>query len=201
MGSVYRPKHQKQLTATDKYGKYNCTAVSAAIAGDRATLGGVIVSGKDIRAASSEPIPDTNPNTENGPGLTPQQAVDALYRLTRVPLVMRRTSWATMASNLNARGVLLPGDYDQMGAFSCQPSFRDLHSMYLNNRNSAPVTINGTTYPAGQAALTYDPLCGDYRWVPMSVLRKYAEKYARAVGYTGGVIYATTRVTPLVEAN
>ena len=197
MGVTYRPRHQPQLNASDPYGGVNCSAYSAAIMVDRATIGGVRVTGKDIRAASNEPRPEPG-----SPGLNIEQVIAAAFRLTRVNFTPRRGSWSVMLKHLGPSGVLLPGDYDQIPpAFDCQPGFNDLHMVAINNENSGSVTAaDGRVYGPGECALTYDPLCPAFRWVPLAVLRKYAEKYARRVGYTGGVIYATTRATPLIAA-
>ena len=194
MAVQYRPKHQRQL-AEPISGRYDCTAYSAALAVDRHTIGGVVVRGRDIRLASTEPRPDPG-----SPGLNLAQATAAAFRLTRVNLTVKRGPWATFVTRLRTRGAILPGDYDQMGEFSAQPSFRDLHAMFINNLNSDHIEIGGVTYGPEKAGLTYDPLYRTFRWVPLAVLRKYAEKYARAVNYTGGVIYAETRVTPLIAA-
>ena len=197
MAVVYRPKFANQIRDGGPTGPYDCTAWSCAFAIDRATLGGVKVTGRQLRLASNEPRPDPA-----SPGLNLTQVTSAAFRLTRVVLTPRRGSWAVMLRHLGPSGVLLPGDYDQIpAAFDCQPGFNDLHAVYLNNQNSGSVTAaDGRIYGPGECALTYDPLCSAFRWVPLVVLRKYAEKYARRVGYTGGVIYATTRATPLIAA-
>jgi hypothetical protein len=192
MATIYRPRHQRQINPGDPYGKYNCTAYSAAIAVDRATLGGSRVTGEEIRAASSEPRP-----RPSSPGLNLPQATAAAFKATRVSLDVRRTSWTSMLLYIKNRGIILQGDYDQMGSFSCQTSFKGAHAVFLNNLNSDPVTIGGTEYGSGKAALTYDPLCTDYKWEPLTTLRKYAEKFTASLGYSG-VLYATTRITPLI---
>jgi len=191
MATIYRPKHQRQINPGDPYGKYNCTAYSAAIAVDRATLGGSRVTGEGIRANSSEPRPDPG-----SPGLDLSQATAAAFRTTRVDLTVRRATWASLTASLRAgRGAILQGDYDQMGSFSCQTSFRGNHAVYLNNLNTETVEIGGVEYTAGKAALMYDPLCTSYKWTPLTVLRKYGEKFALSVGFSG-VLFATTRITP-----
>ena len=192
MATVYRPRHQKQINSYDPYGKYNCTAYAAAVAVDRHTVGGIIVTGEAIRGASSEPLPQPR-----SPGLNLAQATSAAFRLTRAVLTVRRTSFDTMTVYLKNRGVILQGDYDQMAQWSCQTSFTGNHAVYLNNLNTGDVVIGDVTYGPGKCALTYDPLCASYKWEPLTVLRKYAEKFAASIGGKG-VLCATTRITPLI---
>jgi hypothetical protein len=178
MAVIYRPRHQRQINGFDPYGPVNCTAYSAAIALDRATLGGCTATGKQVREASSEPIP-----SPGSPGLNLDQ-VETVARKWHVVLDARMGTFADALAALAAgRGVVLQGDYDQMGAYSAQPSFKGDHAMFLNN-------IGGT----GTRILTYDPLHTEYRYIPTAVLKRYAEKHAAATG--GKVRYAFTRVTP-----
>jgi hypothetical protein len=192
VATIYRPKHQRQINPNDPYGKYNCTAYAAAIAVDRATIGGCLITGKEVRANSTEPKP-----SPRSPGLNLVQGVGGAFRATHVGMQVRRISWSAMLVYLKNRGVILQGDYDQMSGFSCQTSFRDNHAVFLNNTNTDPVTIADVEYGPGKCALTYDPLCTGYKWVPLTVLRKYAEKFALQQGFAG-VLCATTRSTPLI---
>lgn len=74
----YHPTHQNQLGPDGgKYGSTNCTACSAGMAGQAHTCGGLRYTGAQIRAASSEPIPDPR-----SPGLNLAQVDSALYRLS-----------------------------------------------------------------------------------------------------------------------
>jgi hypothetical protein len=184
MGFVYKPRHQKQLTPGDPWGKFNCTAYSAAMAFDRETMGGVDVTGKQVRAASSEAYPDPN-----SPGLNLTQIINVGYRW-HIHLESRRgIPWSSFIAQLKAgRGAILQGDYDQMGEWSSQASFKGDHAIYVNH-----VSGDGDLY-------TYDPLAAAAREIPASVLRRYGEKFATKVG-TSGVICALTRQTPtLAEA-
>lgn len=179
---VYRPAHQRQLVSSDPYGKYNCSAYSAAMAFDRHTLGGLIVTGKDVRALSNEPTPDSS-----SPGLNLKQLVDVSRRL-RVPLNYRvGKSWETFLADIRACGAVIQIDYDQMGEYSSQPGFTEGHAMYVNN-----ISGDGDL-------LVYDPLARGPREIPRDVIKRAMTKWAQANGLTGGgLYYATTRATPLV---
>jgi hypothetical protein len=182
MSRVYIPKHQRQLVA-DKYGGVNCTAYSAAMAIDRATLGGVYVTGKTVRGASNEPIPDPQ-----SPGLNLPQIVNVAFGW-HVELVNRAGApWASvMAALREGRGVVLQGDYDQIPlALRCQASFTGDHAIYVNH-----ISGDGDLY-------WMDPLCAKGKEINWAVGRAYAEKFARTIGTYPGVAFATTRITPLI---
>lgn len=175
MSVIYRPKHQRQIVASDPHGGVNCTAYSAAMAIDRATLGGCDVTGKEVRAMSDEPNPDPG-----SPGLNIHQVVDVANKLHVQLTNTSGEGWAKVIAYLKeGRGVLLQGDYDQMGAYSCQSNFLGNHAMFVNN-------VNGT----GTSALNYDPLCKAYRYVRLDVLKRYAEKL------NPHCLFAITRITP-----
>jgi hypothetical protein len=191
MALIYRPKFQAQINGFDIFGKYNCTAYSAAIAIDRATLGGTEVTGRDVRRASDEPIP-----SQSSPGLNLAQTQEVAEGW-HVSLLERRGEFVDVVTALkNGRGVMAQGDYDQMGAYSCQGTFLGDHCIELNNLNTSKVTIGGKVYLAGQAVLVYDPLCTKARYLPLEVIKRYCEKHAAATG--GKVRYSVTRVTPNV---
>lgn len=180
MGYIYKPAHQRQLgPGSYPTGKYDCTAYSAAMAFDRHTLGGVEATGRQVRLASNEPYPD-----RLSPGLNISQIVNVGLKW-HIGLESRRgIPWASFIAQLKAgRGAVLQGDYDQMGEYSSQASFKGDHAIYVNH-----VSGDGDLY-------TYDPLARGPREIPQIVLRRYAEKFAKAVG-TSGVICALTRVTP-----
>jgi hypothetical protein len=192
MAVVYRPKHQRQITPADRYGGVNCTACSAAMAIDRATLGAVYVTGGTIRARSNEPIPDPK-----SPGLNLPQVVNVAFKLQSKAEPKGADEWlenragapwsALMRALREFRGVVLQGDYDQLPpAFSCQKSMKGDHAVYVNH-----VSGDGDLY-------VMDPLCKSAREVPEAVMRAYAEKFARTVGRYPGVLFATTRTTSLV---
>lgn len=183
MTTIYKPKHQRQLApGTGPTGKYDCSAYSAAMAIDRATLGGTLVTGKQVRLASNEPIPDPD-----SPGLNLPQVVNVAFRW-HVDLVNRTGApWAAvMAALREGRGVILQGDADQLGTHTCQASFTGDHAVYVNH-----ISGDGDLY-------WQDPLCAAGKEIPEKVARAYAEKFARTVGRYPGVLFATTRATPVI---
>lgn len=179
MSVIYRPKHQRQIVASDPHGGVNCTAYSAAIGIDRGTIGGSLVTGKWVRAHSSEPNPDPG-----SPGLNIAQVCDVAQDIG-VDLTAEKTSHfaKALARLAEGRGLVLAGDYDQMGGFSCQANFKGLHAIFVNNLNTP-----------GTSLLVYDPLCPTYRYIDIGTIKRYAEKYAQQAG--GLLWYGYTRVTP-----
>lgn len=149
---------------------------------DRATIGGCVVSGKWVRSHSNEPNPDPN-----SPGLNIGQVCDVAQAMG---VDLRPEHSATFAKPMarlaEGRGIVLAGDYDQMGSFSCQANFTNLHAIFVNNINTP-----------GTKLLVYDPLCHEYRYLPISVIKNYAEKYGAQVN--NGLWYGYTRVTPNIN--
>ena len=185
MGFIYKPLHQAQLApGTGPTGKFDCTAYSAAMAIDRATLGGTLVTGRAVRLASNEPYPDPD-----SPGLNLQQIVQVAGRW-HVDIYNRmRAPWSSVMSMLReGRGIILQGDYDQIPKeFSGQLSFKGDHAVYVNH-----VSGDGDLY-------WMDPLrkAGPIE-IPADIARKYAEKLARKWGLYPGLAFATTRITPTI---
>ena len=181
MAVIYRPKHERQIKPSDRYGRYNCGAVATAIAIDRATLGGVMVNGEDVRALTTEPVPDPA-----SPGLNIPQLVEAAGDLH---VVLTRVSGGTFTRLLDylreGRGVSLSGEGAALGPNTCQPDFVGAHQIFLNN-----LSTDGTSI------LVYNPLCPTYRWLAVTTVRKYAERFG---ALHGGLAYAITRVTPLIS--
>lgn len=185
MGYIYKPAHQYQLgPGSGPTGGVDCTAYAAAVAIDRATLGGTKVTGRQVRLASTEPYPDPQ-----SPGLNLPQVINVAFRW-HVELVQRSGApWASLIAALKAgRGVILQGDYDQIPpGFSGQLSFNGDHAVYVNH-----VTGDGDLY-------WQDPLrkSGPIE-IPEAIARAYAEKLSRSWGLYPGVAFATTRVTPTI---
>mgnify|MGYP001568647578 CR=1 FL=1 len=185
MGFIYRPRHQYQLgPGSGPTGGYDCTAYSAAMSIDRATLGGTLATGRQVRLASSEPVPD-----RASPGLNLNQVINVAYKW-HVDLEQRTGApWSSvMAALKGGRGVILQGDADQLPpGINGQIGFKGDHAVYVNH-----VTGDGDLY-------WMDPLrkAGALE-VKEEIARAYAEKFARATGTYPGIRFATTRVTPTI---
>jgi hypothetical protein len=185
MGYIYKPRHQYQLgPGSYPTGGYDCTAYSAAMAIDRATLGGTIATGRQVRLASSEPTPD-----RDSPGLNLNQVINVAFKW-HVDLDSRYGApWSSLIAALKSgRGLILQGDYDQIPAgFSGQLSFKGDHAVFINH-----VTGDGDLY-------WMDPLRekGAVE-IKASVARAYAEKLAKKWGIYPGLAFATTRITPTI---
>lgn len=181
---VYRPNFQSQNPAVSHYlyGWQSCTAYSAAMAIDRATIGGTMVTGGYIRSISNEPIPDPH-----DPGLTLNQVIDAAAQLHVVLVNKTGQTFDDMVASLHTyRGVILQGLYSYFGIYSSQSSFKGGHAVYVNNTDGA-----------GKNALVYDPLSTKERWIPLSILRNFSESLGGLS--SKGIWYATTRITPLID--
>lgn len=93
---TYVARHRAQLAFSEggKYGPVNCTPVGFSRALDQGTCGKELVTGAQIRAASTEPIPDPA-----SPGMNLDQGDDAVFRLTagRVNFDSRRMYDADVA--------------------------------------------------------------------------------------------------------
>ena len=185
MGFTYKPQHQWQLgSGSGPTGGVDCTAYAAAVASDRATLGGTKVTGRQVRLASNEPYPDPQ-----SPGLNLPQVINVAFKW-HVDLEQRSGApWKSLLAALKAqRGVILQGDYDQIPAgFSGQLSFKGDHAVYINH-----ISGDGDLY-------WMDPLrrAGPIE-IPAAVAKAYAEKLARKWGLYPGLAFATTRITPTI---
>lgn len=185
MGFTYKPEFSYQLgSGSGPTGGFDCTAHSAAMAIDRATLGGSKITGRQVRLASTEPYPDPH-----SPGLSIPQVINVGFKL-HVSLENRSGApWSSLIAALKGqRGVILQGDYDQIPAeFSGQLSFKGDHAVFVNH-----ISGDGDFY-------WMDPLrkAGPIE-IPAAVARKYAEKLAKSWGTFPGLLFATTRITPTI---
>ena len=183
MGFVYIPAFQKQINPLDKNGGVNCSAYATAMAADRHTLGGIVVSGAVVRRATNEPIPDPH-----SPGLNIPQLVNAVFGW-HIQLNNRTGApWAAVLTALKERrGVVLSGDYDQLPPkYSGQTTFKGDHSVYLNHLSND-----------GMEIWWMDPLnkAGGF-YIPAAIAQAYATKYAKTIGTYPGLAFITTRQTP-----
>ena len=187
MGYVYVPKHDYQLgPGSGPTGRYDCTAWSCSMAIDRATMGGTQITGRQVRLASNEPIPDPS-----SPGLNLNQVVNVAFKL-HVELENRTGApySAMVAALREGRGVILQGDYDQIPAeYSGQLTFKGDHAVYLNHLDNT-----------GKRVWWMDPINrkGGF-YIPLTVARAYAEDFAKAVKRYPGLLFATTRPTPKLD--
>ncbi len=181
MGFVYLPSSERQIKPGDPFGGVNCGPVATAVAIDRATLGGVMVDGKDVRAATNEPIP--NPGS---PGTTIRQLCDAARKGFHVELTeVRGGTFATLLKRLGEfRGVVLAGEGTALGRDICQVGFKGGHAVFLNNLSTDHTKV-----------VVYNPLCPTRRYLPVATVKRYAEAFGNA---HGGLNWAYTRVTPNV---
>ena len=179
----YIPAFQYQLLVSDPQGGYSCTAYAMAMAVDKATYGGSRVTGRQIRALSG-----AYPYI----GLTLPQAISGASSL-HVSIVNESGfgTWADIITALkHGRGVVLQGDYDQVpAAYSGQLSFKGNHAVYLDYLHSG-----------GEFVYVLDPLHRNgAQWVPVSIMRKFAEKLAKAQGIYPALYYAVTLTTQLLH--
>lgn len=186
---IYRAPHLRQLIPSDPYGWANCSAVGLARATNAATLGGLRISGREVRALSSEPIPDPR-----SPGLNIPQLV-AVSRKLRVPIVDRTGgTWDDIVTVLDNEGpgrrVLAQIDYATLGALRCQKGgdFGHLLTLDAVRRRDGALQV-----------LASDSLCSAVRWYPIAPVRAAMARLALDSGLTGGRLrWAVTREIPLI---
>jgi hypothetical protein len=179
----YIAAFQYQLVIGDPQGGFSCTAYSMAMALSKASYGAVRVTGAQIRALSG---------ASAYTGLTLPQAISAAARL-HVSIVNESGSgdWADVLDALrHGRGVVLQGDYDQIPArYSGQVSFKGNHAVFVDYLHSS-----------GQFVYVLDPLQRDgAEWVPVAIMRAFAEKLAKAQGIYPRLYYAVTPTTRLLH--
>lgn len=177
------PAIQLQLNPNDPYGRYNCAAYSGGMAGDADSRGLLVFTGKQVRAHSTEPVPN-----QLSPGLTLQQVDASLFELSNgrinldvhptgspfytVPTSLRAGEWAELAI---WRGVLVDAGH----GFSS--TFRQAHGIlagYDQNRK-VPIII--------------DPLVNRVTDVTWSELETACSELMRRWGFGSGAYYSLTR--------
>ncbi len=180
MGFTYLPSQERQIKPSDKWGKYNCGAVATAVAVDRATLGGVMVNGEDIRRLTDEPVPDPK-----SPGLRVSQLCAAAKKLHVDLTEVKGGTFGALLSRLaEGRGVVLAGAGASLGTAICQVGFTGGHALMVNNLSTDHSKV-----------VVYNPLCATRRYLPVATVRKYAEAFG---SLHGGLNWAYTRITPNV---
>lgn len=165
---VYRPIHREQIgDPTTGYDPYICTMESGAMALDFHTQGKVQVWGGNLL----NKLNLSDADIRNGLNMGNLKNAWAAYGYTL--LDRRGYTWAQVIKDLKAgRGIVLQGDYDVLtGDDDCQPGFNGDHAIYLNPE----------LYSDNTVVLKGDPLCEDFDKVPLSTLKKYAEKLGARV--------------------
>jgi hypothetical protein len=181
--TIYRPTHQKQINSNDPLGNLSCTAYSAAIAVDRATIGGVIISGADIRIATDLSVAAIKKQH----GMTLGNIEHAMNSFHVYIHDHTGDHFTDLIQSLeNYQGIIAQGKYSAFGSYSSQPSYKGGHAVYLNNLDSK-----------GTSILVYDPLANVARWIPVVVI----ENFMKALPAGNGIYYATIRQTPLIMVN
>jgi hypothetical protein len=171
----YLPAFQYQLIYSDPQGSWSCTAYAFSMALDKSSYGAVQITGRQVRALSG-----AAPYV----GLTLRDGIVASSRLYISVVDKSGEPWANVLTALKAgRGVVLQGDYDQIpDVYSGQSTFDGNHAVYIDYLHST-----------GLYLYVMDPLrAGGARWVPVSIMRRFAEKLGRAQGISG-VYFAVIR--------
>lgn len=179
----YRPKFQAQLVSSDPNGKFNCSAYTAAMAIDYATVGNTVITGKQVRAESNEPKPDPS-----SPGLNlPQITAVAKKHEVLFGDNTGKTFQVVINSLIERRAVLLQGDSDQLGT--------DFNHGFLGDHMLLVTELS----PTLKSALIFNPLAKAGEIISTDNLRKYAEKFGAAIGLkNGGCSFSVTRSVPYV---
>ena len=186
---IYRAPHLTQRVSSDPYWPFNCGAYSLARATNAATVGGLKITGRAVRALSSEPIPDPR-----SPGLNIPQLV-AVSKQLRVPITDKTGgTWADVVAVLDivgaGRRVIANIDY---AAWSerCQDRNIDFgHALTLD----AVRKVDGV-----MQVLASDPLCDRLQWYRAGNVRDAMLAWGRKIGLPAGqVAYAVTRAIPLI---
>ncbi len=181
-GYRYLPAFQYQLVYSDPQGGYSCTAYAAAMAIDAASYGGDRISGSQVRQLSP---------AYAYTGLTLPDAIRAAANTHVVIVNKSGSTWDDLVDALqHGRGVVLQLDYDQIpDQYSGQPSFDGNHAVFVDYLHSTGLWL-----------YVMDPLSkSGPRWIPVSIMRKAAEKLGRTMGIYPGIYFAVTRTTRLFQ--
>lgn len=181
MGVQRYHKHMTQRVPSDPHWQVNCTAYCAAMLANDATTGGLIgITGRFIRAKSSEPNPDPN-----SPGLNIGQVRSVLTAL-RVPTTDETGGErGGVLDALHAgKRILLQVQYGELGAYRAQAGDFG-HALVLFD------TIGDDVWGS-------DPLASKSRRYPRGVVFDAARVFARNTGVNEGLRWMATRSVPLI---
>ncbi len=136
---------------------YLCNMSSGAMALDYHTAGRIQVWGGELEARQPDHVGGTDLNDLAIAWASHGETLD----------IRSGQGWAGVRTALaEGRAVVLHGDYDQMGAATCQSSFRGDHAVLV-----LPGWVMG------------DPLCSGFKTMPEAVLRAYAQKLSATVRF------------------
>lgn len=174
--AVYH-RHMTQRVPSDPHWQVNCTAYCGAMLVDDATIGGLVgITGRWIRAHSSEPNPDPN-----SPGLNIGQVRSVMTGL-HVPTEDRtgQNRDDVITALRQDRRVLLQVQYGELGAYRAQAGDFG-HALVLFYD------------PDGGKVWGSDPLASKARLYPEDVMFDAARVFARKTGQATGLRWMTTR--------
>ncbi len=182
--TLYQPRHRSQLTdVSDPYRKVNCAAYAAAMAFDLVTLGGVDLSGRQVRALTDEPIP-----APTSPGLNLPQLDRVAAELGISLDVFRPLDWWVLVKLVRlGRPALTPIIRSELAGFLGDQPFGGSHMVLFSS-----ITPGGST-------LIWDPLRDGPIWVSPGKLRAAWERFGRLAGYKPGLSEAgVLRAVPVL---
>lgn len=181
MADLYH-RHMTQRVTTDPHWAVNCTAYCAAMLIGDATLGGVAITGRQVRGQSDEPQPEPG-----SPGLNITQIIDVARRHHVRIVDNTRQPWEDLKTAVtHGRRVMLQIDYASLPRdVQCQKGGDFGHAIVVANFNK-----DGTVRAS-------DPLCSKQLDYDPEVIRKAAVKFARDTGVSNGLRWCSTRQVPL----
>jgi hypothetical protein len=174
-------KHMTQRVYSDPNWRVNCTAYCAAMLITDATLGGADVTGRIVRAWSSEPNP-----SPGSPGLNITQIIDVAWQFRVKITDHQKQPWSEAMRLLDdGRRVLMQLDYKELGKYRCQATGDFAHAVVLVRPAEADGFIRVS-----------DPLCSEGKRIPEAVVKEAARVFARRTGVDVGLRWCATRVVP-----
>lgn len=163
-GLFYSPRFRSQRVTDDPHRRVNCAAYALATFADRATLGGVQVTGAAVRALSNEPNPDPA-----SPGLNVGQQRDVARRLGITASSRVGAADADLLTLLRQeRPVCVAVSYGALPAeLRHEPGFTGPHNLYLN------------AISPGGSVQVYDPLASGPYWTKLATILAAAKALGR----------------------
>lgn len=173
-------KHMTQKVYSDPNWRVNCTAYCAAMMITDATLGGVNITGRLVRAESSEPNP-----SPGSPGLNITQIVNVAKGYRVEIKDHQKEPWAEAMRLLDqGRRILMQVDYGELREYRCQAGDFG-HAIVLVRPAEADGFIRAS-----------DPLCSESKRYPEAIVKEAARVFARNTGVSVGLRWAATRIIP-----